>query len=113
MWVKLSNNIVASAIMPNDPLEVPIAPITRARAKKLKEALNELVQNIWSKMDLEELGTFKGLGHPLIHLFQVQEEPNLCGTRGCCVRPHTSLVRLIFLNATSDTIQASQIQILM
>jgi len=30
----------------NDPLEVPIGPITRARAKKLKEALNELVQNI-------------------------------------------------------------------
>ena len=30
----------------NDPLEVPI---TRARAKKIKEALNGLVQNIWSK----------------------------------------------------------------
>jgi hypothetical protein len=43
----------------NDPLEVPIGPITRDRAKKLKEALNELVQNIWSKMDLEGLGTFK------------------------------------------------------
>jgi hypothetical protein len=38
-------------------LEVPIGPITRARAKKLKEALNEFVQNIWSKMDLEGLGT--------------------------------------------------------
>jgi len=30
----------------NDPLEVPIRPITRARAKKIKEALNRLVQNI-------------------------------------------------------------------
>jgi hypothetical protein len=30
----------------NTPLEVLIGPITRARAKKLKEALNELVQNI-------------------------------------------------------------------
>jgi hypothetical protein len=39
----------------NDPLEVPIGPITRARAKKLKEALNGFVQNIWSKMDLERL----------------------------------------------------------
>jgi len=49
----------------NDPLEVPIGPITRARAKKLKEALNELVQNIWSKIDLERLGTFKEhKGHP-------------------------------------------------
>jgi hypothetical protein len=43
----------------NDPLEVPIGPIKRARAKKLKKALNELVQNIWSKMDLEGLGKFK------------------------------------------------------
>jgi len=30
----------------NDPMEVPVGPITRARAKKLKEALNELIQNI-------------------------------------------------------------------
>ena len=67
----------------NDPLEVPIGPITRARAKKLKEALNGLVQNIWSKMDLEGLGTFKEHeGQPLIHLVQVQKEPNSCGTRG-------------------------------
>jgi hypothetical protein len=67
----------------NDPLEVPIRPITRARAEKLKEALNGLVQNIWSKMDLEGLRTFKEHeGQPLIHLVKVQEEPNLCGTRG-------------------------------
>jgi 2'-5' RNA ligase len=64
-------------------LEVPIGLITRARAKKLKEALNGLVQNIWSKMDLEGLETFKEHeGQPLIHLVQVQEEPNSCGTRG-------------------------------
>jgi hypothetical protein len=56
---------------------------SRARAKKLKEALNGLVQNIWSKMDLEGLGTFKEHeGQPLIHLVQVQEEPNSSGTRG-------------------------------
>jgi len=62
---------------------VPIGPITRARSKKLKEALNGLVQNIWSKMDLKRLGTFKEHeGQPLIHLVQVQEEPNWCGTRG-------------------------------
>jgi hypothetical protein len=29
---------------------VSIGPITTARAKKLKEALNGLVQNIWSKI---------------------------------------------------------------
>jgi hypothetical protein len=49
-------------------------PITRARAKKLKEVLNGLVHNIWSKMDLEELERSKEHeGQPLI---QVQEEPN-------------------------------------
>jgi hypothetical protein len=62
---------------------VPIGLITRARAKKLKEALNELVQNIWSKLDLVGLGKFKEHeGQPLIHLIQVQEEPNSCGTMG-------------------------------
>jgi hypothetical protein len=67
----------------NNPLKVPIGPIIRARAKKLKEALNGLVQNIWSKMDLEGLRTFKEHeGKPLIHLVQVQKEPNSCGTRG-------------------------------
>ena len=30
----------------NDPLEVPIGPIIRARVNKLKKALNRLVQNI-------------------------------------------------------------------
>jgi hypothetical protein len=55
---------------------VPIGPITRARAKKLKETL--MGQNIWSKMDLKELETSKKHeGQPLIHLIQVQEEPNL------------------------------------
>jgi hypothetical protein len=34
-------------------------------------------------MDLEELGTSKEHeGQPLVRLIQVQEEPNLCGTRG-------------------------------
>jgi hypothetical protein len=43
----------------NDPLEVLIRPIIRVRTKKLKEALNELVQNIYSKMDLEDLRASK------------------------------------------------------
>ena len=43
----------------NDPLEVPIGPITRAKAKKLKKALIGLFQNIWNKMDVEEIETFK------------------------------------------------------
>ena len=35
------------AIQPlNDPLEVPIGPVTRLRAKKFKEAFNGLLQDI-------------------------------------------------------------------
>jgi hypothetical protein len=44
-------------------------PVTRVRAKKLKEVLNGLVHNIWSKMDLEELERFKEHGgQPLIQV---------------------------------------------
>ena len=31
-----------------DPLHVPVGPITRARSKKIKAALNGLVQDIWA-----------------------------------------------------------------
>ena len=31
-----------------DLLHVPIGPITRARSKKIKEALNGLIQDIWA-----------------------------------------------------------------
>jgi hypothetical protein len=45
--------------MPNNLFEVPMWSITKARAKKLKEALNGLVQNIWSKMNLGNLGDLR------------------------------------------------------
>jgi hypothetical protein len=61
---------------------VPIGPITRVRGKMLKEALNGLLRNIWRKMDLEKLETTKEHeGQTLIHLIQVQEEPNSRGTK--------------------------------
>ena len=31
-----------------DPLHVPVGPITKARFKKIKEALNGLIQEIWA-----------------------------------------------------------------
>ena len=31
-----------------DPLHVPIRPITKARSKKIKKALNGLIQEIWA-----------------------------------------------------------------
>ncbi|RVW76683.1 hypothetical protein CK203_047600 [Vitis vinifera] len=32
-----------------DPLHVPVGPITKARSKKIKEALNGLIQEIWAR----------------------------------------------------------------
>ena len=44
-----------------DPLHVPVGPITKTRSKKIKEALNGLIQEIWadsntrhSKLDPKE-----------------------------------------------------------
>ena len=37
---------------PSDPLHVPVGPITRARAKRFKEALNGLIQDTWADSDL-------------------------------------------------------------
>uniref|UniRef100_F6HWP3 Uncharacterized protein n=1 Tax=Vitis vinifera TaxID=29760 RepID=F6HWP3_VITVI len=41
-----------------DPLHVPVGPITKAGFKKIKEALNELIQDIWvdSNAGLSKLG---------------------------------------------------------
>jgi hypothetical protein len=57
-------------------LQVPDGPITRSRAKKIKEAMQRLMQSTWNeasksptlKMDLKE-------GEPiLIHLIQAVED---------------------------------------
>ncbi|KAL5739350.1 hypothetical protein ACOSQ2_028530 [Xanthoceras sorbifolium] len=37
---------------PRDPLHVPIGPITRAKAKRFKEALNGLIQDTWADSEL-------------------------------------------------------------
>ena len=56
-----------------DPLHVPIGPITRARSKKIKEALNGLIQEIWagSKVGHSKLGPKEDEG--VINLIQVIE----------------------------------------
>ncbi|XP_052173798.1 uncharacterized protein LOC127789074 [Diospyros lotus] len=38
----------------SDPLHVPIGPITRARAKRLKEALNGLVLDMWANQNYQD-----------------------------------------------------------
>jgi hypothetical protein len=74
-----------------------IEPITRTWAKKLKKALNGLVQNIWVKMDIEEFGVPKELkGMPLIHLIQIQEEPSPSLNKGWCVRPKSQPYLALF-----------------
>ena len=37
------------AIKSHDPIQVPIGPVTRARAKKFKEGLNGLIQEAWAQ----------------------------------------------------------------
>ena len=56
-----------------DPLHVPIGPITRARSKKIKEALNGLIQEIWagSKVGHSKLGPKEDEG--VINLIQAIE----------------------------------------
>ena len=59
-----------------DPLQVPDGPITRSRAKKIKEVLQGLVQSTWdeaSKSPTIKVGLKEG--EPiLIHLIQAMED---------------------------------------
>jgi hypothetical protein len=57
-------------------LHVLVGPITRARSKKIKEALNELIQEIWgdSKMGHSKLCPKEDEG--IINLIQVIDGRN-------------------------------------
>jgi len=60
------------AIQPSkDPLEVLVGPVTRLRAKKFKEAFNELLQDTWVKVDFKMICNNKELA--LINLIHVEE----------------------------------------
>jgi hypothetical protein len=52
-------NPTSSAIMSTTHWRCQLGHLQELGHRKLKEALNEFVQNIWSKMDLEELRAFK------------------------------------------------------
>ena len=56
-----------------DPLHVPVGPITKARSKNIKEALNGLIQDIWVNSNAEhsKLGPKKDEG--VINLIQAIE----------------------------------------
>ena len=38
-----------------DPLEVLTGPVTRFRAKRFKQAFNELLQDTWAKVDFKRI----------------------------------------------------------
>jgi hypothetical protein len=54
-----------------DPLEVPVGPITRLRAKKFKEAFNGLLQDTWAKVNFNRICNNKE--QAMINLIHVQE----------------------------------------
>ena len=63
--------------MSKDPLHINGGPITRARAKKMKEALNGLIKDIWassatSKGIHEDLGLERN--QRLVNTMQVREQ---------------------------------------
>ena len=60
-----------------DPLHVPAEPITRPRSKKIKEALNGLIQKIWvdSNIRHSKLGPKEDDG--LINLIQAIDRADL------------------------------------
>ena len=73
-WEVIDENQQASL---KDSLHVPVGPITRARSKKIKEALNGLIQEIWvdSKTGHSKLGPKEDEG--VINLIQATDGDNL------------------------------------
>jgi len=57
---------------PKDPLEVPVGPVTRLRAKRFKEAFNGLFQDTWAKVDFKRILNNKE--QAVINLIHDQEE---------------------------------------
>ena len=56
-----------------DPLHVPIGPITRARSKKIKEALNGLIQEILADSNTSHAKLGPKEDEVVINLIQVIE----------------------------------------
>jgi hypothetical protein len=58
-----------------DPLHVPNGPMTRSKIKAFKEALNALVLNVSTKLELK--GPLEYQEETLVHLIHVQEGSNI------------------------------------
>ena len=55
-----------------DPLSLPNGPITRLRAKRFKEALNGLIQEIWTDSKKTKMRSNANQG--LVHIIKAIEE---------------------------------------
>ena len=61
--------------MPSDKIRVPIGPDTRARAKKMQEELQELVQEVQSQEIVPKvIEGLERVGLKVIHVVQVKED---------------------------------------
>ncbi|KAK3189264.1 hypothetical protein Dsin_028825 [Dipteronia sinensis] len=58
---------------PRDPLHVPVGPITRARAKRFKEALNGLIQNTWADVELLKSKISSHEDHGLVNVIKAND----------------------------------------
>jgi hypothetical protein len=56
---------------PKDPMDVPVGPITRLKAKRFKEVFNGPFQDTWAKMDFKRI--LNNEEQAMINLIQVQE----------------------------------------
>ena len=62
-----------------DPLHIPDGPITRSRAKKIKEAMQGLVQSTWAKSATSKTPTTFKMGSnevepSFVHVIEVGEK---------------------------------------
>jgi hypothetical protein len=62
--------------IPNNLLKVPVRPIIRSKVKKLEDAFNELIQSIWTKMNLNKGISSISDDQTLVNLIYVQEGPD-------------------------------------
>ena len=62
--------------IPNNLLKVPVRPIIRSKVKKLEDAFNELIQSIWTKMNLNKGISLISDDQTLVNLIYVQEGPD-------------------------------------
>ena len=57
-----------------EPIQVPIGPVTRARAKRFKNALSGLIQDIWAQTcTWRPIEGDERISKPITSLIQVQE----------------------------------------